>query len=359
MSNFINIQEGGIPFPSSPQTPPSITLIVNSEINELYAQTNILQEFVNVYTYSLELEIYLYINEEILFDYFEATIEDSINITSKIIRKKEGQIKYNDNLSSGTPTIFVREDPDKKNRYIINMGSISPNERVIFKTKFINFIKFYKNYEFELFRNFPIFKSTNEIYQNKYIKGSIFFKMNHAILNINKNILLKDLNITEELYLDKEYKNYLINYEIEDLPIFESNYPKKTPCLKISYGLDINYPIIYSQESSIVPDEINYCIRHRPEFDISNEETKNYPGFFIFLVDQGHSMSIKSLKLVSRAVKLFLQSLPEGSYYQIIGYDSQVIKLDKEPKEYKLNNINKSLEIFDKIIFIWNYSSII
>ena len=143
MSNFINIQEGGIPFPSSPQTPPSITLIVNSEINELYAQTNILQEFVNVYTYSLELEIYLYINEEILFDYFEATIEDSINITSKIIRKKEGQIKYNDNLSSGTPTIFVREDPDKKNRYIINMGSISPNERVIFKTKFINFIKFF------------------------------------------------------------------------------------------------------------------------------------------------------------------------------------------------------------------------
>ena len=308
-----------------------------------------MQEFVNVYTYSLELEIYLYINEEILFDYFEATIEDSINITSKIIRKKEGQIKYNDNLSSGTPTIFVREDPDKKNRYIINMGSISPNERVIFKTKFINFIKFYKNYEFELFRNFPIFKSTNEIYQNKYIKGSIFFKMNHAILNINKNILLKDLNITEELYLDKEYKNYLINYEIEDLPIFESNYPKKTPCLKISYGLDINYPIIYSQESSIVPDETNYCIRHNPEFDISNEETKNYPGFFIFLVDQGHSMSIKSLKLVSRAVKLFLQSLPEGSYYQIIGYDSQVIKLDKEPKEYKLNNINKSLEIIDKL----------
>jgi len=42
-------------------------------------------------------------------------------------------------------------------KIIINMGNIPPNEEVIFISEFIQFVESSKTYEFELFRNLPIF----------------------------------------------------------------------------------------------------------------------------------------------------------------------------------------------------------
>ena len=53
---------------------------------------------------------------------------------------------------------------------------------------------------------------------------------------------------------------------------------------------------------------------------------ENYPALFIFLIDQSYSMEGNPIDLVSQALKLFLQSLPEGSYYQLIGFGSDYIK---------------------------------
>ena len=61
--------------------------------------------------------------------------------------------------------------------------------------------------------------------------------------------MMEDLKIKEEKYLDKEYKNYLIKYVIDDEPDdteddSDSDY---IPSSKIYFDLDIKYPIIYLQ----------------------------------------------------------------------------------------------------------------
>ena len=48
------------------------------------------------------------------------------------------------------------------------------------------------------------------------------------------------------------------------------------------------------------------------------------------------------LNIASKGLKLFLQSLPDRSYYQIIGLDSQYREYDTTPKEYTQENIKKS-----------------
>ena len=55
-------------------------------------------------------------------------------------------------------------------------------------------------------------------------------------------------------------------------------------------------------------------------------------------------MSGKSINIVSKALELFLQSLPAGSYYQFIGFGSDFIKYDEIPKKYTKENISNSLE---------------
>ena len=330
-----------------------VSLTINSEINEVFAKTEVLQEFTNTTDNPLELRIYVYKKTGILFDSFKAKIGDSIEVKSKVIKTEKAETKYTDSIASGNAAIFVKEDPDNKNRYIINMGNIPAKEKVIFKSKFIHFTEFNKRYEFELFRNLPIFQGKNRYtnYENSDLKGTINIKANHPILNLEKEIIMKNLIITEEKYIDKDKKNYLINYEIKNLPSFDRYNLDYIPCSKIYFDFNIDYPIIYVQDSTIDINEKNYYIKYKYKNETNSEkiDIENYPSLFIFLVDQSGSMSGSAIQLASNALKLFMQSLPEGSYFQIIGFGSHYKKYDEQPKEYNKENIDTALKKIEKL----------
>ena len=270
-----------------------VNLEINSEINELYAKTEVIQEFINDLDNPLELKIFLYKKREILFDSFIAKIGDSIEVKSKIIKKEKAEKKYTDSIRKGNAAIFVQEDSYDDTKIIIHMGNIPSKEKVIFKSYFIQSVEYSDKYEFELFRNLPIFESNRTIYQNTYLKGNLNIKTSFPISKIAKDILIKNLDITEKKYLDnKEQKNYLINYEIKKLPEFNSrnNSDDYIPCSKIYFYLDIVYPILYSQESILNSNEKNYSIKYNyKEKNANNEnndiEMENYPQLFIFLID--------------------------------------------------------------------------
>jgi len=44
-----------------------------------------------------------------------------------------------------------------------------------------------------------------------------------------------------------------------------------------------------------------------------------------------------------------MQSLPEGSYFQIIGFGSHYKKYDEQPKEYNKENIDTALKKIEKL----------
>ena len=96
------------------------------------------------------------------------------------------------------------------------MGNILPKQELTFISEFIKFTEYSDNYEFELFRNLPIFKRENLIYSFINIKGQVEIKSKK--IKINKKILSKQLKIIEEKYFDKEKKyNYLLKYEYINL----------------------------------------------------------------------------------------------------------------------------------------------
>ena len=73
------------------------------------------------------------------------------------------------------------------------------------------------------------------------------------------------------------------------------------------------------------------------------------PSLFIFLIDQSTSMRGERMKIASKALIIFLQSLPAGSYYQIIGFNSKFIIYDEIPKKYNKENIERNLNIIKNI----------
>ena len=60
-------------------------------------------------------------------------------------------------------------------------------------------------------------------------------------------------------------------------------------------------------------------------------------------------MAGSPIKVASKALLLFLQSLPAGSYYQIIGFGNKYRLYDDKPKEYNQKNIQKSIETVEAL----------
>ena len=120
---------------------------------------------------------------------------------------------------------------------------------------------------------------------------------------------MKELNINEEKFLNEEKNKYLISYEIKQLPNYRDYYREYIASSKIyfevEFGQDLNEPLIYSQKSKNIIQYKNKI----PKKPNENQLVIN-PALFIFLIDQSASMRGSEIRIVSRGLKLFLQSLP-------------------------------------------------
>ena len=314
---------------------------LESKVNEVYVKTTVKQKFKNPEKTPLELQIYLDKNDNLLFNSFQAKIGDSIVAKSKIIKKEKANVKYTDTIASGNAAIFVAET-DKN--IIINMGNIPPKEEVIFISEFLHFIKFSDCYEFELFRNLPIFiGKDDEKYTNTKLEEKIYIKTKNKISTLSKDINVTELQIKEEKYLNEEKNEYFISYEIGKLP---SYYYKEVNTSKIYFDIVYTEPKIFLQKSAIF-NEDNYIIQYK--YKNTQEELEISPALFIFLIDQSGSMSGNRIIIAKKALELSLQSLPAKSYYQLIGFGSTFVKYDETPKEYTKENIQNSILTIEKI----------
>ena len=216
-----------------------VTANIDTEINEIFSKTTLTQLFTNVSKNPIELKIYVSKKQGLLFSSFTAKIDDSIKVKSKVIKKEKAEEKYTDSISSGNAAIFVCDDPLDENRLIINMGNIPPKAKVEFWSEFISFIDFNKKYEFELFRNFPIFcLDSKNICESIDLKGKILIKSKKKICDVSNEILFDDLKIEESKNLNDN--EYLIKYIIKTLPKLDSIfcvYSNFIPCSKIFFDI--------------------------------------------------------------------------------------------------------------------------
>ena len=231
------------------------------------------------------------------------------------------------------------------------MGNIPPNEEVIFISEFIQFVEVSELYEFEMFRNFPIFEGKEGYYENGDLKGKISIETRNKITKIEKELLMKELIINEEKYINDEKNKYFISYEIKILPYYQEYIPSSKIYFEAEFNQDLIGPLIYSQKSTINKNELNYIIHYKMKIQKNQNENKLVmkPALYIFLIDQSGSMSGRPIIIASKGLKLFLQSLPPKSYYQIIGFGSYYEKYDETPKEYTQENIKKSIQIIDNL----------
>ena len=358
---------------------------IDSKVNEVFATTTVTQRILNNSDKPIELEAYILKNlDNIIFSSFYAQIGNSTKVKSKVIKKEKAEEKYSDAISSGNASIFTAVDPNDKNNIIVHIGNLPPKQELIFTSEFIQFTESSNNsFEYELFGNIPILKG-KEGYnlENNIIKGTLEIKMKGKFLKTEKKfsdklIVKQDKNdiknnmISLKYEYDKSVNEEKIVYEYEYpsgggtlAKLFRkkkkklySSYNTYIPTSKIYFKLDSNNNL-FSQISSKNKNEQSFLLNYKfadieksksKTKKTNKEEIKLSPALFIFLIDQSGSMSGSAIKVASKALLLFLQSLPAGSYYQIIGFGSNYKAYDKTPKEYNQKNIEESIKIVEEL----------
>ena len=385
-------------------------VFINSNINELFATSEVTQSFTNTLQKSIELTVSFPLKPEIQLSKFVITIGNKI-IISKVLEKGKAEEKYTDAIASGNTGFLSTFDESSKN-YTINVGNVLPKERVILKSVFNQIITSQDmSYEFAFLEHYPCFIYSDNAVQSKKISGKFILKTKSKITRLISPYMDENAkkNITFNVNFNEDYTEATIDFEKK----FEIESEKKEPIHKpfpsrlkkvvrpgnirvpgnalinniannnikfpgIRNGYTplnyfcflfrtekMNNPILYYQYD---PDkkEIAYCLNYiynsknikeipipeKPDQDCNVSYYSKYqenlmndtPGLFIFLIDQSGSMRGNSIDLVKKALALFMQSLPQKSYFQLIGFGTDYKKYNEKPIEYNKENVKSIFE---------------
>ena len=181
---------------------------------------------------------------------------------------------------------------------------------------------------------------------NPRVRSRIVGNVVTAIVN---NTLNKINNNTKNMfpglrngYTALNYFCFLFRTEKMNKPMLYYQYDPKMKetayCLNYIYNSK-NMKEIPVPELPDQNDKISYYTKYQE--NLMNDT----PGLFIFLVDQSGSMRGNSIDLVKKALVLFMQSLPQKSYFQLIGFGTDFIKYNESPIEYNKDNVKSILEV--------------
>ena len=336
-------------------------IFIKSDVNEFYAITQVTQYYKNNNKVPVELSIIYPLKREINFRKFTINVNGKKSV-SKIFPKEKAEEKYSDALAGGNIGILSKYAEEEPNSYSINIGNVEPDATVELTSEFIQFITSDDmSFCFSVMTNYPTFSDSLSREYSKNINGKICLKTHSKITRlVNKNFTL-DKNFKQEFNPEytgcniefkissesKEYNSILsLLYRTEkmDEPFLLSQYNPAKDETSYIFGE------IYSPKQIPIPEkpdtnfETNYYLKYQQQ-----DQKANTPSLFIFLIDQSGSMAGSSIRIVSEAILIFLQSLPKGSYFQLIGFGSNFKKINDKPLEYNKENVKNTMDIIKNL----------
>ena len=348
----------------------SVNIITH--INELMFQSQVTQYFKNTKETPIELELVIPILIDCNITKFEI-IKNNQKIVSKLLEKEKAKEKYVDSLTDGNSGFLSYNEEDEIKTYL---GNISSGEEIELKTFFFGHII---NRDLSYQATFPVIfpnfimnvpnsdKGSEEYnYYKQIVEGKIYIntrsKLTRLVIKGSNNFDKIEKKIGEDKKsAEIEFsKNNFDNKDIPGIILFRTEkindevlYFQSDPRRKKSYYM-LQKTLIKPEFSKEFKDEIdedghlNYMSllkNKEKEEKEEKEEKKQSKACYIFLLDQSGSMYGDSIKLSCKSLLLFLQSLNEKCYFQLIGFGSDFKCFSDKPLEYNKKNVKNLMDI--------------
>ena len=114
------------------------SIFITSNVNEIFASTEVIQHFINPLEDPIELSIHFPIKEELSLSKFVVSIDNQI-VLSKVMPKEKAEEKYSDTIASGN-TGFISKYEEESKTYSVNIGNLKPKQKVKLDSIFMQMI---------------------------------------------------------------------------------------------------------------------------------------------------------------------------------------------------------------------------
>ena len=332
-------------------------IYIESFIESNIAHVQIFLEYFNNYTEALETKYKFPIINDMVFHKFEAIIGNK-TLEGKIYEKEKSRKLYEENKQKGHTVAYSEIKEDASDIMEIQIGNFPSKEKLIIKYSFIQPIKIILNkfWEFSVPSTLTPRYNSNVDIQTREKNEVFFYKWNISVkINSNNNPLTfvdSPSHVVEISYLDKNKEEVIVSFK-------EKTVPNKDFTL-LFRNEKVNEPQALLEVHPEFEDSYMAMIRFFPNFnDLTIEEAfslikkgnkkleeklksnyvKSGKGEFFFVLDRSGSMEGDRIEQVKKAMKNFLEILPENAYFNVVSFGTSFEFMF--PKSVIYNELNK------------------
>ena len=131
-------------------------IYITSNVNEIFASTELIQYFTNPLDNPIELSIKFPIRDDFSLSQFVVSMDNQI-VLSRVMPKEIAEEKYNDTIASGNVGFISKYEEDEKT-YSVNIGNLMPKKQIKLDSIFMQMIGTQDiSYEFSIMNHYPSF----------------------------------------------------------------------------------------------------------------------------------------------------------------------------------------------------------
>jgi hypothetical protein len=301
---------------------------INIEVNIIDFTANVClkQTFQNKEKNPLEAIFSFQLPDNCVISNFIAEI-DGKKIEGVCKEKEQAKNDYDDAIASGHGSYLLEQNEESMELFQTSIGNLPPEKTVTIEITYITELEVIDE---SIHFSIPTMNetSTNSPYNQNFNVESYL----KAQLDMTSNIkTISSPSHPIEIEFGKKSSQATItlnqNKAIQkDFEIFIKLTEPYKPCGRVQ---------INSEKEKCA------MIALYPNLEIPNDE--DIINEIIFVLDRSGSMSGSRIRQLSNTMKILLKSLPEGTFFNIIGFGSNFEKLFNQSVEYNNENLEKAM----------------
>lgn len=284
---------------------------------------------------------------------FQATI-DGRTIVAEVQDKQEARDTYDDAISSGQSAFLLEESDESSDIFQISVGNLPPKKEAIIELRFVTELAV----EVEGRVVFVLPTVLNPRYSPQDSTSSLSTQIPRAAAvdspySFEFEMKVKAISAISEI----SSPSIALLVEIDDN---DQSQAKVKQAEAHKFNKDVEVHILTSEPfkpQAIVENGAKIegkedkegfmaspvvMLNFFPEFKSSESSEK---GEFVFVVDRSGSMSGSKNNSARETLLLFLKSLPDGCYFNVVGFGSSYRTLFKKSKLYNDENLKEATQL--------------
>lgn len=284
---------------------------------------------------------------------FQATI-DGRTIVAEVQEKQEARDTYDDAISSGQSAFLLEESDESSDIFQISVGNLPPKKEAIIELRFVTELAV----EVEGRVVFVLPTVLNPRYSPQDSTASLSTQIPRAAAvdspySFEFEMKVKAISAISEI----SSPSIALLVEIDDN---DQSQAKVKQAEAHKFNKDVEVHILTSEPfkpQAIVENGAKIegkedkegfmaspvvMLNFFPEFKSSESSEK---GEFVFVVDRSGSMSGSKNNSARETLLLFLKSLPDGCYFNVVGFGSSYRTLFKKSKLYNDENLKEATQL--------------